>query len=152
MLYLDASALVKRYLREPGSDEVNHLFQRGEKLFTSVLSYAEVYAAVSRKFHNKEISRTVFERSRKGFLEDYMFALHTLELDVGTLAAVPSLTERHPIRGADAVQLSSVLWLRDMMQLVPSFIDDENRLEFVTADERLAVFSREAGLTVSVPR
>jgi hypothetical protein len=152
VLYFDASALVKRYLRESGSDEVDNLFNRKERLFTSVLSFAEVHAAFGRKLHNRGINRSVFERAKSGFVDDYLFALDTLDLGVGTMAAVPSLIERHPIRGADAVQLSSALWLRDMTRLVPSFAVGDNAVRFVTADERLARFARQAGLEVSVPQ
>ncbi|MGH9788924.1 MAG: type II toxin-antitoxin system VapC family toxin [Candidatus Acidiferrales bacterium] len=152
MLYFDASALVKRYLRESGSDEVDNLFKRDEQLFTSVLSFAEVHAAFGRKLHNREINRAVFERARSGFLDDYMFALYSLNLDVGTMAAVPSLTERHPIRGADAVQLSSALWLRDMTWLSPEFAAGDRTVKFVTADERLAEFAVQSELSVLIPR
>lgn len=152
MLYFDASALVKRYLRESGSDEVDNLFKLEERLFTSVLSFAEVHAAFGRKFHYREISRTVFERAKTGFLDDYLFALYSLNLDVGTMAAVPSLIERHPIRGADAVQLSSALWLRDLTWFSPGFAEGDKQVKFVTADERLAEFALQSDLSVLIPR
>lgn len=152
MLYFDASALVKRYLRESGSDEVDNLFKRDERLFTSILSFAEVHAAFGRKMHNREINRSVFERAKSGFVDDYLFALDSLNLDVGTMAAVPSLVERHPIRGADAVQLSSAMWLRDMTRLVPGFAAGDKSVKFVTADERLAEFALQWDLSVLVPR
>ena len=50
MLYLDASALVKRYSNEKGSRAVVERFESGEKIFTSVLSFGEVHASFARKF------------------------------------------------------------------------------------------------------
>ncbi|MGH9779855.1 MAG: type II toxin-antitoxin system VapC family toxin [Candidatus Acidiferrales bacterium] len=149
MLYLDASALVKRYIQEAGSETVNLYFERDERIFISVLSYAEVQAALGRKRHNGDLRPAEFQRARQRFLEEFVFHLELVDVDTKTMSAIPDLVERHPIRGADAVQLSSVLWLRDMIRLVPSFIEGEKQLEFVTADERLAGFAREAGLTVS---
>lgn len=148
MLYLDASALVKRYVREPGSDIVNARFEANERIFTSTLSYAEVEAALGRKQRTGEIDLEESRRARERFRRDYIFFLNILELDVGTLAALPSLVDQFPIRGADAVHLSAALWLRDMMRLVPDFAQGETHLEFGTADDELKQFARQSGLTV----
>jgi predicted nucleic acid-binding protein len=45
--YLDASALVKRYVAEAGSTEVNGLISEAEALGTAVISRAEVSAALA---------------------------------------------------------------------------------------------------------
>ncbi len=37
MIYLDTSALVKRYVEEKGSEIVHHLFETGERLTTAKL-------------------------------------------------------------------------------------------------------------------
>lgn len=148
MLYLDASALVKRYLREPGSEAVDARFAPRERIFTSVLSYAEVQAAIGRKLHQGTLTLAVFTRARDAFLQEYVLFLNALELDVRTLAALPTLIERYPIRGADAVHLSAALWLRDMVRFAPEFARGEERVEFGTADERLGRFARDAELIV----
>lgn len=150
MLYFDASALVKRYLRERGSEDVNNLFLGGQRLFTSVFSYAEILAAFGRKYHAREIDKTTFEQARERFLQDFVLVLHILEMDTGTLAAVRSLVEQHPIRAGDAVQLAAALWLRDMLRLSPSFAAGEQKLEFITNDTQLTGFARQAGLAVLV--
>lgn len=151
MLYLDASALVKRYLREPGSDEVNSLFIRGDRLFTSILSYAEVQAAMGRKFHAREVTHTHFERAREKFLEDFVLVLNVLDMDVGTMAAIRTLVSQHPIRGADGVHLAAALWLRDMIRLVPSFAAGDESIEFITSDTDLAGYAEVSGLAVLRP-
>lgn len=143
MLYLDASALVKRYFREAGSEAVNARFAVGERIFTSVLSYAEVQAALGRKCHQGRLSRADFKRARDSFLQDFVFNLSILEVDTNTVAAVPALVERYPIRGADAIHLSAALWLRDRVRLVAEFAAGEKTVEFGTADKQLEGFARD---------
>ncbi len=40
MIYMDSCVLLKRYVRELGSESTEARFQSGEKIFTSILSYA----------------------------------------------------------------------------------------------------------------
>ena len=48
--FLDASALVKAYVQEPGSGWVRQILRRGTNVtFVSPLSGAEVLAAIARK-------------------------------------------------------------------------------------------------------
>lgn len=143
MLYLDASALIKRYYHESGSDAVNARFATGERIFTSVLSYAEVQAALGRKYHQRGLSRADFQRACDGFRWHFVIGLSVLEADTNTMAAVPALVERYPIRGEDAVHLSAALWLRDMVRLIPQFAPGERTVEFGTADKQLARYARD---------
>jgi len=48
ILYLDASALVKRYVTEPGSSEVSEAINRAEMAGTALVSRAEVAAALAK--------------------------------------------------------------------------------------------------------
>ena len=48
-VYLDTSALVKRYVREPGTPRVLTLWRQADHLATSRLTYAETVCAVRRK-------------------------------------------------------------------------------------------------------
>src|SRR5437879_11791786 len=61
MLYLDASVLAKRYFTERGTDAVQTRFRSGERIFTSVLSYAEIHAALGRKYRARELKANDFE-------------------------------------------------------------------------------------------
>ena len=49
ILYLDASALVKRYVAEPGSTEVNDAIATAEVIGTAIISRAEVAAALTNR-------------------------------------------------------------------------------------------------------
>jgi len=151
VLYLDASALVKRYLREPGSRAVNARFGRGERIFTSALSYAEIQAVLGRKYQRRELGKDAYRRARDGFIQDWLYSLNVLAVDTNVMASLPTLVERYSLRGADAVHLSSAHWLRDMCQLVTSFAQGDQRLEFGVSDKRLAACARDCNLEVFDP-
>jgi len=48
IVYLDARALVKRYIAEEGSDEVAALIGEGSAIGTAIISRAEVAAALTK--------------------------------------------------------------------------------------------------------
>ncbi len=48
ILYLDASALVKRYVTEPGSGEVSQAITKADLVGTVLVSRAEVAAALAK--------------------------------------------------------------------------------------------------------
>ncbi len=57
ILYLDASALVKRYIAEAGSAEVGRLIAQTDVVGTSVISRAEVAAALAKAVRVGLLSR-----------------------------------------------------------------------------------------------
>ena len=151
MLYLDASALVKRYSAEKGSKSVSARFERNERIFTSMLSFAEVHSSLGRKFRDGELTDRALGRIREEFLNDWLFGLSVLDLDVGTMSAIPSLVEKYELRAGDAIHLSTVFWLRDTFRLRGVKGEGEERLEFGVADKRLAGIAELCGLRVFNP-
>jgi hypothetical protein len=75
-----------------------------------------------------------------GFAADWSETLR-VPLTAQTMARVPDLCRRHPLRGADAVHLSAALFLRD------EGLDGE----FVCGDERLLAAARAEGLRAVDP-
>lgn len=151
MLYLDASALVKRYLTEPGSDALRARFRQKERIFTSILSYAEVHTVLGRKCRQGELAKKDYELMRERLVVDSIFSVNVLDMDGKTLAALPKLVVEYPLKASDAVHLSSALWLRDMCWLVPEFAAGDTRLEFGVSDQRLAQIAVACGLNVFDP-
>jgi predicted nucleic acid-binding protein len=150
MLYLDASALVKRYIDEPGTLAVAARFESGERIFTSALSYAEILTAFGRRYQQGELARTDFESKREDFLRDWMFSLIVLELDTRSMSSLGSLVTRFALKAGDAVHLSAALWLRDAWVGIPR-ATGEQKIEFGVADKSLARIAAECGLSVFNP-
>lgn len=143
--FLDASALVKAYVHEPGSRWVRQLLRaRGARVFISPLSGAEVLAAIARKHRLGELDRAIQERVATAFRKDYRhrFALTTLTGSV--IEEAMGLVLAHPLRAYDAVQLASAL-------LLPTASPRLRPFSFVSADSALLRIARQMRLTTENP-
>jgi len=113
MRYVDASALVKRYVREQGSTKVRRLISSAVPA-TSRLSEVEVASALERRA--REGAFSVAERDRAlAALEEDFAAILVVELTSDITARARTLLERHSLRAGDAIQLASCLYLRDQL-------------------------------------
>jgi len=143
--FLDASALVKAYIREPGSRWVREIL-RGKRVvaFISPISGAEVVAALARKERMGDMERAVRDRVVTAFRADYRRRLTHTALTATVIEEAMILVLAHPLRGYDAVQLASALLLRGVSgPLRP--------LTFVSADLVLLRIARERGLAAENP-
>jgi len=151
MLYLDSSALVKCYVREAGSKAVLARLHSGERIFTAVLSYFEVFAALGRKLGDRALEAADFERAREDFLYDWQNSLSRIAVDARLMSGLEALIRRHPLRGADAVHLCAALWLRDSGGAGPEPAGTGAELEFGVADRKLRRAAEKCGLIVFDP-
>ena len=106
--YLDASALVKRYVVERGSRETIALTADSEMTATSIVSRAEVGAALVEAVRGGHAKNEVARNAQRRFAGDWP--------DLVRVAVTEALVERaeglaweHGLRGYDAVQLASAL-------------------------------------------
>lgn len=108
IVYLDASALVKEYTEEVGSTEVDQLLIQADALGTSLLSRAEVAAALAKSVRTRALSwqqaRTALETFRANWPR-----LARLSITESIVARADSLAWEYGLRGYDAVHLASVL-------------------------------------------
>jgi predicted nucleic acid-binding protein len=66
--YLDASALVKRYIVERGSKETIALTAESEMTATSIVSRAEVAAALARATRTRVVMQEVARNAQRTFV------------------------------------------------------------------------------------
>jgi predicted nucleic acid-binding protein len=151
MLYLDASALAKRYFNETGSEVVAARFESGERIFTSILSYAEIHSAIARKFRDKEFDAGEFSRLRDAFRDDWLFSLSKLDLELNSMIALPQLVETYSLKAGDAIHLSTAVWLKDSIRVGVWSGETRRTVEFGVADNQLAKVAQECGFQVFNP-
>jgi len=89
VLYLDSSALIKRYQNEQGTKALNARL-RGEakglrSVFTSVLTYAEIHAAFARRAREKLLSAEEAAAVQDEFDADSVLGIVPIELGTGVL-------------------------------------------------------------------
>jgi len=142
--YFDASALVKRYVRETGSNAVRRLLASGVAA-SSRLSEVEIASGIERR--TREGSLTIRQRDRMltALLQD-LPALAVVELVPEVTAEARALLARHPLRASDAIQLASCLYLqRQLAEPVP-FVAFDHRLLGAARAENLDVVGDGVGL------
>ena len=135
MHYFDASALVKRYVREKGSAKVQRLLA-AEVAATSRLSAVEIASAVARRVREGNLSGEDRERILAAVERD-MTAVLVVEITPAVLASAQLLLQRHPLRTGDAIQLASCLHLQEHIEDDVTFVGFDDRLRAAARTERL---------------
>jgi predicted nucleic acid-binding protein len=125
--YLDTSALIKRFVDEPGSELVAAIVAKERPIAIAKIAYAEVHAGLARKRWEGGLSARQYARSREQFEEDWG-AYVRVDLRDDILVLARDLIQRHPLRGFDAIHLASALSLRSALA---------EDIRFVAADTRL---------------
>ena len=155
MLYLDSSALVKRYYDEVGSDSLNKRLQvetdKARPIFTSVLTYAEVHSSVARRTREKLLLPSEAAAVHDKFDTDWVLGFTPIALDLGVLGFIRDVFKAHPLKSADAVHLASALWLRDAARLSGRFVQRGEPFIFASSDRQLTTAAEKYNLEIFDP-
>ena len=106
--YLDASALVKRYLVERGSRETMALTAACEMIATSTVTRAEVAAALAKAARAGLVPEDRARRAQRSFAGDWP-DLVRVPVTEALVERAETLAWDHRLRGYDAVQLACAL-------------------------------------------
>jgi predicted nucleic acid-binding protein len=110
--YLGASALVKRYVAERGSRETIALTADVDVAATSIVSRAEVAAALAKAVRIGLVKDDVARNAQRRLAADWP-DLARVSLTEGVVERAERLAWEHGLRGYDAVQLASALTWQD---------------------------------------
>ncbi|MGE4056183.1 MAG: type II toxin-antitoxin system VapC family toxin [Vicinamibacterales bacterium] len=110
--YLDASALVKRYLTERGSQETIALTAAAEISATSIITRAEVAAALAKAARTGLVSHDMARNAQRSFVGDW-HDLVRVPITEALMAQAEALAWEQGLRGYDAVQLACALTWRE---------------------------------------
>lgn len=127
---------MKRYVREPGSDEVRRWLASGTPA-TSRLTEVEVASALMRRWREGAFAAAERDRALAALVSD-LRAVTVVEIVPTVTARARMLLQRHPLRAGDALQLASCLLLRD---------STVGAVAFAGFDDRLNQAARAEGLT-----
>ena len=110
MIYVDTSALVKRYLQEPGSDAFDTFFLAQAPLYISRLTVIELRCALARRRRAKQVSRDLETRVQEAFrldMQDGALIVASFNDDHLTLAYhLMDEVGAIPLRTLDALHLA----------------------------------------------
>jgi len=105
--YLDASAWVKRYYWESGTQWVQELFAQNPTIACASLGLIEVMATLARKRKARDIDLLSFEQKVQELEEDWVRFIQ-IQLTIETMDLAQDLAKNMALRGADAVGCSLV--------------------------------------------
>jgi len=129
--FFDSSAFVKRYIEEPGSQDVEALYMAATELALSVVCIPEVISALNRRVRERDLSRRQYETAKDKMFEDIRDAM-IVNLAPDVVSACIAILETSPVRAMDALHVACALqWRADL---------------FVSADESQVSVAKKAGL------
>jgi uncharacterized protein len=124
--FFDASALVKRYVREEGSARVARLL-RSDSVAVSRLSEVEVVSALVRRAREGTLRAVDRDRALAAFERD-IARFVVVELTAVVVGRARTLLQGYPLRGADALQMASGLHLLDHLAAEVPLVAFDQRL------------------------
>lgn len=136
ILYLDSSALVKRYVMEDGSQAVEAAIQTAEAVGTAQITRAELGAALAKAARLDVLGAPDAHRALASAISDWPM-LVKVPLTDAILDEAVELAWAHGLRGYDAVQLASALAWRAAL---------DEPVVFGAFDRTLAVAATACGL------
>jgi predicted nucleic acid-binding protein len=146
--YIDASALVKHYLHEPGSHWVNESLKRAaqDRFVSTELIGVEVVCAIARAEREKRIGLALRNSLAARAIEETRSVLQLAETSRQILGLASQLALRHALRAYDAIHLATALRIlsETLMLGLPAPI-------FVSADGNLLTAASAEGLVVENP-
>lgn len=146
--YLDASALVKRYVNEPGADWLRAILASipSPVLFTSRITIVEVSSAFARCAREGSLTADEFTVALDAFRGDCLNEYQIMPPTTLVIDEACALVERYPLRAHDAVHLASALVAQQFLAA-----RDYPPLAFVSADDNLNDAATAEGLAVDNP-
>lgn len=120
-VFIDSSALVKRYIEEPGSDRVGELIGKAKEVAVCIVCVTEVLSACNRLVREKKINSEQYEWIKKEFLLDMG---ECIMIDITNEVIIRSIQclEKGALRSLDALHVASAIEYKCGL--------------FVTADQR----------------
>ena len=107
-VFMDSSALAKRYIEEPGWPRVHELLLRADELLISVIAYPEVVAALCRRRREGTLTDDQYQIAKRRAASDFNDAM-VVGIDADVMRRTILCLEQAPLRAADAVHVASAL-------------------------------------------
>jgi predicted nucleic acid-binding protein len=132
-VFFDTSAFVKRYIDEPGSNEVIKICRQADLLILSIICLPEMISTLSRLVREEIISAKDYRQTKLQVLKE-LEAIEICNLTAEVIKRAISCLESSPLRAMDALHLSCALVMNPDL--------------FVSSDTRQIIAANKEGLKV----
>ena len=134
-LFLDTSALAKRYVNESGTESLLTYCQKAEVILISVLTTVEMISTLTRCRRENRLSRRQYLRLKQEFAKD-LEEMHVVNLSDSVISLSIKCLENNPSKTLDSVQVACA-------------VDADVDL-FLTSDKQQARAAKQMKLRVGV--
>ena len=110
-IFLDTSALAKRYIYEKGTEKVNEIFVQATTVSVSILCLPEIFSALARRRREKKINLKEYSQIKQFIVKDFQ-DFSVCELTPRIISEAIILLEKHSLRTMDALHLACSLEIK----------------------------------------
>ena len=124
--FIDTSALIKKYVQEPGSDRFENVLKEISEIVIAPVSVIEIYSVLQRRVKDSSLSTkeaALFQAELQRDLPYFSRVIFNEELESQAI----DLIGQYPLKTLDSIQLASGMLSRSDA--------------FVTSDKQLARFA-----------
>ncbi len=134
-VFLDSSAYTKRFVEEPGSQEIENICIGASELGLSIICYPEIISALNRRLREKALNKHDY-KIVKNRLAKEMMDLEIINITSAVIGLTTTLLEKNVLRAMDAIHIACAIeWGTEL---------------FVTSDQKQGNAARKAKLKTRI--
>jgi uncharacterized protein len=138
ILYLDTSALVKRYIAESKSKEVITLIEQANAVGSTMLTRVEMASALTRAVRMNWVESDKAEIAWRDFLSEWE-SYTRLPVTSGVIERASLLAREYGLRGYDATHFASAIIWQELL---------ESPITLATFDRELWLVAQKVGMAI----
>lgn len=138
IVYRDTSALIKLYVYEVGTTDVDQLLQQADLSGTVVICHVEISATLAKLVRMKSLRRKPAQIVLQHFLRDWP-TLIQLQINQPLLIQASTFAWDHSLRGYNAIHLAAAYTWQSLLG---------ETVTFATYDQHLWSVAQSLGMTV----
>jgi uncharacterized protein len=110
-IFIDSSAIVKRYIDEPGSARIAEICKKNSEIAVCVICVTEVLSACNRLVRENKITAEQYKWIKNEFLLD-IAEFYVIDLTNEVIGRSISCLEKGVMRSLDALHIAAALELK----------------------------------------
>ena len=138
-LYFDTSALLKKYIAEIGSDNVDKLFLSATEIYISTIGKIETISSLRRLQIEKEINQNDYDVLKKEIIHDFKF-YHLIDISDDVILSSVNTIDKYQLKSLDSIHLGSALSIKINIDF------------FVSCDKKLLNAAKKEGFNIINPK
>lgn len=132
--FFDTSALIKRYIDEPGSDVVDEIFEIAVHIYVSQVTLIEAIATLRRLLHEKILNQEQFHYLKNEFITDMAYFI-VVPFDQSVVNVCLDILNEQQLKTLDTIQLAS------------AFVVKSKTDAMVLADQKLGIEAKNLNIS-----